>query len=364
MTNNAQFPLISIIILNYNGGNLLIRCVDSVLKSNYKNFEIIVVDNASKDGSQNRTKQEFSSIQLIQNKNNLGYCEGNNIGIRNSNGDFLVILNPDTTVEPNWLDELISAHEIFGVGIYQPKHLAIIDPSILLSSGNMIQLFGFGYARGKGTKDTTDCEKIESIGYASGTCIFASRETFNKVGLFDSFLFAYHDDLEFCWRAKLLRIESWYVPKSIIYHEMEGYSFKWSSFKYFLLERNRLYCILTHFSFKTIIKMLPELILIDFSVLLFYTRKGLILEKIKANLSIIKHFKLIQKKYYEIKKNKKIKDEDLVLTFKDEVEIPTWVIEKKQNLLLNKIISRLSKNAKRRILKKKSPQQLQYFFHD
>ena len=86
-------PLISIIILNYNAGSLLLECVDSVFKSNYNNFEVIIVDNVSKDNSHKICKEKFQDIVLIENEKNLGYCGGNNVGIERSNGEFLVILS-------------------------------------------------------------------------------------------------------------------------------------------------------------------------------------------------------------------------------------------------------------------------------
>ena len=114
-------PLISVIILNYNAGNLLLDCVESLLNSNYKNFEIIVIDNVSSDNSHKKCKEKFSDILLIENKKNLGYCGGNNIGIEKANGEFLVILNPDVIVESNWLNELLIGYEKYGDGLFQPK---------------------------------------------------------------------------------------------------------------------------------------------------------------------------------------------------------------------------------------------------
>ena len=109
-----KFPLVSIIVLNYNAGELLLNCINSLKKSTYSNLEIIIVDNISSDGSQEKCKNKFPDIKLIQNKNNLGYCGGNNVGIQHASGEFIVILNPDTIVEPNWVNELISAYNEFG----------------------------------------------------------------------------------------------------------------------------------------------------------------------------------------------------------------------------------------------------------
>ena len=193
---NKEIPEVSIIILNYNAGELLINCVESILKSNFKNFEIIVVDNDSKDKSHLLCKEKFEQIKLIKNSKNFGFCEGNNIGVRNANGEFIIIINPDTTVTPNWINEFLNAQKENGDGIYQPKIISLEDKKTILSTGNMIHLFGFGFARDKGNIETKNTKNVEKITYSSGTCIFTTKKIFQKIGMFDSFLFLYHDDLE------------------------------------------------------------------------------------------------------------------------------------------------------------------------
>ena len=147
--NEKSASLVSIIILNYNAGKLLHECVESVFKSHNKNFEVILVDNASSDKTYKQCKEKFNGITLLENKKNLGYCEGNNVGIRRAKGEFVVVLNPDTIVKPDWLNALIHAYESNGDGIYQPKILASTDHNMLLSSGQITQLFGFGYSNYK-----------------------------------------------------------------------------------------------------------------------------------------------------------------------------------------------------------------------
>ena len=322
MTSYDQNPLVSIIILNYNAGKLLEECINSIYKTNYKNYEIILVDNDSKDNSHIICKKFFPTVNLIENKENLGYCEGNNVGIRNSNGDFIIILNPDTIVDPEWINELLLGYQKFGEGIYQPKFLTINDESIIQSTGNMIQLFGFGYSRNKGDKDKKQSNDIEMINYASGTCLFTSKQILDQLDLFDSFLFAYHDDLDLCWRASMQGIQSFYVPTSIVFHPLEGFSFKWSNFKFFLLERNRLYCLFTHYSHSTFLKFLPALILVDITVSFFYLKNGLFFEKIKATISILKNIRKINSKYIEIQKKRTVSDKEIIMNFKNEVILP------------------------------------------
>ena len=349
MAKSNLNPLVSIIILNYNAGNLLLNCVDSVFKSTYPNFEVLVVDNISTDNSHVVCKKKFEKIQLIENKENLGYCEGNNIGIRNANGEFVVILNPDTIVEPNWLNHLMSAYNEFGEGLYQPKFFSLNEKHVLQSTGNMLHIFGFGFAKDKGKIDDEKMESVEKINYASGTCLFTSKIVLDKIGLLDPFLFLYHDDLDLGWRAAHIGINSFYVPKSIIYHA-ESYSIKWSSKKFYWLERNRKYCLLTHYSKETYAKMRFSLFLVDLCVWLFYLSKGFLGAKIKAELDIFRNRKTIKIRHNQLEKMKIVSDKDLIEKFPDEIFVPKNVSEPVFNQLFNKILSALSKKVKKKII--------------
>ena len=341
--------LVSVIVLNYNAGDLLLDCIESLKKSTYTNLEIIVVDNISSDESQRKCKEKFPDIRLIQNEKNLGYCGGNNIGIREAKGEFIVILNPDTIVEPNWVNELIFAHEKFGDGLYQPKILSLNEKNVIQSTGNMLHVFGFGFARDKGNKVIDKKEEIEKIGYASGTCLFTSRKVIEKVGLLDEFLFLYHDDLDLGWRAAQIGISSYYVPNSKIFH-VESYSLKWSAKKFYWLERNRKYCLRTHYSKETYEKMKFSLMLVDLFVWAFYFSKGFLGAKIKAELEIRKNKESIEKKFYELEKKKIVPDEKLIKNFPDEIFVPTNVSQESMNQTFNSILARLSKKVKEKII--------------
>jgi GT2 family glycosyltransferase len=340
---------VSIIILNYNAGKLLLDCIESVFKTAYDNIEVIVVDNASVDQSHKKCKEKFDKIKLIENKQNLGYCEGNNVGIRAANGEFIIILNPDTIVTPDCITELVLAYKKHGDGLYQPKIISLYEKNILQSTGNMLHLFGFGFARDKGVVDSAQRNKIEQIGYASGTCLFTSQQVLKKIGLLDSFLFLYHDDLDLGWRAARLGIKSYYVPFATIYHA-ESYSLKWSSKKFYWLERNRKYCILTHYSKDTYKKMQPYLRQAEFMIWLFYLSKGFLGTKIRAELDIRKNKKYIVEKYQELESKKIVPDSEIVKTFPDEIFVPKNVSGGFGSRIFNSLLSKLSKKAKNSIL--------------
>ena len=345
---NNQTPLVSIIILNYNAGKLLLNCVESILKSDFKNYEIIVVDNNSKDESHLICKEKFEEIKLIENSQNFGFCEGNNIGAKNAKGEFIIIINPDTTVTPNWINEFLKANKENGDGIYQPKIISLEDKKTILSTGNMIHLFGFGFAKDKGNLKTKSIENVEKITYSSGTCIFTTKKLFEKIGMFDSFLFLYHDDLDLSWRASMQKIDSFYVPTITVFHK-ESYNFQWSSKKFYWLERNRKYCILTHYSKETQKKIASELFLSDVLIWISYFFKGFLLVKIKAELEIRKNKKKIEEKYLELEKIKLVSDEEMIKKFSDEIWIPKDVSNNFFNKLFNLTLKKLSINARKKL---------------
>ncbi len=344
-------PLVSIIILNYNAGKLLLNCIESLSKLTYSNVELIVVDNVSTDDSQNECKKKFPQIKLIQNEKNTGYCGGNNLGIKNASGKFVIILNPDTTVEPNLIDTLLNAYNIHGEGLYQPKILSLEDKTILQSTGNMIHIFGFGFARDKGNKDSNKIEDVTKIGYAAGTCLFSSKETFLKLKSFDEFLFLYHDDLDLGWRAAQKGINSYIVPQTTIYHA-ESYSLKWSKEKFFWLERNRKYCLMTHYSQDTLKIIKKELWITELLVWAVYFSKGYLSAKIKAELDLRKNKEFIIKKQKEIEDERENSDIELIKTFPDRIEIPKFVSNNFQSKWFLNTIENLSKKAKEKLFNK------------
>ena len=344
-----ESPLVSVIVLNYNAGELLVNCINSLKKSSHTNLEIIIVDNISSDDSQKKCKEKFPDIKLIQNNENLGYCGGNNVGIKEAKGEFIIILNPDTILQDDCINELISAYNKFGEGLYQPKILSLNEENIIQSTGNMLHIFGFGYARDKGNKISDKKEEIEKIGYASGTCLFTSRNVIEKIGLLDEFLFLYHDDLDLGWRAAQVGINSYYVPKSKIFH-VESYSLKWSSKKFYWLERNRKYCLLTHYSKDTYEKMRYSLFLVDLFVWAFYLSKGFLGAKIKAELEIRRNKELIRDRFHELEKRKTVSDKELIRDFPDKIFVPANVSQESMNQTFNSILTRLSKKVKDKII--------------
>jgi len=343
-TQKNNKVLVSIIILNYNGEKFLKNCLDSILKETNYDFELIVVDNNSPDHSGEKFSNKYPQCKFILNKKNLGVSEGLNVGIKNSKGNYIVVLNNDLVVAPKWLDHLFEGLEKYGSGLYQPKFLKMKDNSIIDSTGNLINIFGFGFSREKGKKDTLQHNEIEEIGFAAGTCLFCPKEIFDKVGYFDEKFFAYNEDLDLGWRARLQNFKSFYVPKSIVYHYGSA-QWKWSGEKFYLLERNRWISLLSNYSTKTILKLFPSLVIIEIALLVFFTKKRLLSKKLRSYVGVIRMSNHIKNRRKSMKRLRKISDSEAMRSFCCTIEAPLEVSEEGNIEKFNKLLSTLCKFA-------------------
>ena len=214
-------PSVSIIVVNFNGKELLKPCLKSLLTTNYPNFEIIVVDNASTDGSVESIKKLFGScpyIKIVENRENLGHAEGCNIGARVAKGRYLVFLDSDTELKAeDWLWELVRVMESDeSIGLAQAKVVLAKDKRRLDYVCTAIDALGT-WAATYGLKEDKLKENFEVLAASSGCCI-VGREVFNEAGGFDSDYFIYDDDTDLSLRSRLLGYKILLVPSAVIVH--------------------------------------------------------------------------------------------------------------------------------------------------
>jgi GT2 family glycosyltransferase len=344
MSKNLKLST-SIIILNYNGGNDLFECIESIHQTKNCQYEIILIDNNSTDESHINCKNKFPQIKLIKNNKNIGMV-ARNIGIKNTKSDFVVFLDSDTIVEKDWLENLIESFKKHGEGLYQPKILEKKNKNVISSYGNMINIFGFGFARERNNIENIQFEKFSKIGYTSGACTFSSLDTIKKIGGIDEIFFAYHDDLEYGWRASLLGIDSFFEPKSKIYHRVSLTLKKSSKKKFFLTERNRLICLKTLYSRKTFYRILPLVIILELGIFLYFITKGMGIMKIKSYISFLKLNSKIIEKQKNVEGIRKFSDKEIIKKFSNEFILPNDVVNTKNSDKINSIIISLSKKAR------------------
>jgi GT2 family glycosyltransferase len=310
-----QDPLISIIIVNYNGKKYLEECLNSIYSGSYKNFEIIVVDNNSSDGSPKFVKNEFPKVKLIEEKYNHGFTGGNNIGYENSNGEYIVLLNNDTKVEKNYLENFIKVFEEYPkCGVAQSKIVLYDNPEILDCAGSfwtpITLLYHYGFLKKSSLKEFNKTFKIFS---AKGASMIIKKEVIEKVGLFDKDFWHYYEETDFCHRAINAGYEIYYYPKALCFHKI-GISrgeLNQENKILFSNTKNKFFSILKNFSFPDVILVLIK----HFAALHFYIIILLLNRKFKEAGTIykaiywnIKNLPLILKKRNEnkFKGNQKI----------------------------------------------------------
>ena len=337
---------VSIVILNYNGKPYLENCISSVFQTSDCKFEVILIDNGSIDNSAPHCKQKFPQIRLFENPSNLGMY-GRNIGIDNAQGNFIVFLDSDTTVKPNWLKVLLESYYAHGDGLYQGKILDHDNPNIILSAGNLTNIFGFGYARGHLANDSGQFEKFQLISFPVGACIFSSLNTIKKIGYFDEskLFFIMLDDVDYACKALLMNIPSFYEPKSIVYH-IGSTGSKLDAHKLFLYERNRWICLLSFYSSSTLLKIFPILLILETGLFFIFLIRGQIFFKIKSFFSLIKLLNKIKKRKKALIKTKILNDKEIITHFVNEMILPKTAVSERSSLLFGLFINTLSKFAR------------------
>ena len=281
----------------------------------------------------------------MKNDENIG-MSARNIGIKKAHGNFIVLLDSDTVVERNWLMYFINSYKKNSEGLYQPKLLEKERPNIINSAGNMLNIFGLAYSRGKGEVDSGQYDNFERISYTSGACTFSSLNTIKKIGEIDHILFAYHDDVDYGWRALLLGIPSYYEPGVIVYHH-GSHTLKWSPEKFFLLERNRWICLLTLYSRKTLAKIFPLLILVEIGMLFFFIKRRMTIIKLKSFFSLIKISKELKIRRERIMKNRSVSDRAIIKNFVNDFWLPLATVNEGGAKLVNSIMRMLNKQARK-----------------
>ena len=222
---------ISISIVNYNTGELLNKCLESVFINLRKDleFEVIVADNNSLDDSLLKAKQSFTDVKYIENRVNLGFAKATNQTIRLSSGKYILLLNPDTAVLGNAIQKMCLFMEknrkvgILGSKLIMPGNIVHMNcspyPWILFLLENPLNLFRLPrWIRERITLSRWDYANVRDVDWILGSCLMVRREVFDKIGLLDERFFMYTEDMELCYRAKKAGFRITYIPDAQILH--------------------------------------------------------------------------------------------------------------------------------------------------
>jgi GT2 family glycosyltransferase len=243
---------ISVIIVNFNRRKLLKECLTSLDGQIAPQFELIVVDNGSSDGSPEMAAEEFGNsakfrLQIIKNNDNRGYCSGNNQGIAIASGQFIALLNNDAVADPRWLTSLRQAFSKEEIGMAASKILVYEDPGTIDKVGHLIYPDGQNRGRGTGELDRGQYDRVEQILWPDGCAAMYRKTMLDEIGGFDEDLFAYGDDAELGLRARIAGWECLYMPEAVVRHHRASTLGLRSSRRLELIERNRILLAVKHF---------------------------------------------------------------------------------------------------------------------
>ncbi|WP_405175120.1 glycosyltransferase family 2 protein [Paenibacillus sp. FSL H8-0261] len=238
--------LISVIIVNYNGADYIGESIESIIDQTYTNLEIIVLDNNSSDDSVQKIKQ-YPSVKLIESKTNLGFAKGNNVAIREANGEYIALLNNDATAEASWLESLAKVLDHNDeYGSCGCKIISYYEQDYLDSAGLLINPSGMSRARGR-NESIHDYNISEPILIPSGCAVLYRKKALDEVGLFDEDFFCYCEDTDLGFRLQISGWKCFYVSEAVVYHRYSSTAGKYSLFKTYLVERNHYWFVIKNF---------------------------------------------------------------------------------------------------------------------
>lgn len=248
--------LVSIIVVNWNKRQLLHNCLSSLRNQSYQNLEIIVIDNGSSDGSADAVTANFAEAKLIALPENRGFAIGNNIGIKNAQGEYIALLNNDAQAHPQWIEELCLALEHYPeVGFVASKMLLYDTRDTIDAAGDIFSVVGVAEKRGWLTKDGEEFSfPLKIFGACAGAAMYRKKMLIELNGFDEDFSPAYYEDVDLDFRAQLKGYQCLYVPTAIVYHRGTTTLGLYSRPHVFLCNRNLTYVLIKNMPTQLLVK--------------------------------------------------------------------------------------------------------------
>lgn len=318
--------LVSIIIPHWNGVEVLSECLQSLQLCSYPSLEIIVVDNASSDGSQAFVRERYPAVRLVENERNYGYAGGCNRGVAVARGEYLLFLNNDTVQDPEWVQYLVTfLEEHPGVAAVQPKILNYFQRGrfdYAGAAGGQLDVLVFPFARGRvfleQEEDRGQYDEAARIFWSSGTACLVRKEVFIAAGRFDESFFAHMEEIDLCWRFHLMGHEVWAEPRAVVYHR-NAVSLPMHAFrKYYLNHRNSLLMLLSNYNLPLTLYLFPFRYALEW-VAVFYALYKFDFRHIAGILSahtwVLFHPGLVWRRRRRVRRVRKLKDQAVLDSF-------------------------------------------------
>jgi GT2 family glycosyltransferase len=262
--------LVTVVIPNWNGREMLDTCLVALEAQTLRDFDTIVVDNGSDDGSVAWLGKSYPSVQVIENERNRGFAAPVNQGIQASDSPYVAVLNNDAEPSPGWLAELVlAAQSDPTVGMCASRMMFADRPATINSTGLCIDRAAIVWdRRGGEVEDGRESAPVEVFGPCAGAALYR-REMLNQAGLFDEDFFAYLEDADLAWRARQQGWRCLYVPSAHALHRHSATGQEGSPFKSYHLGRNKVWMVVKNYPFRALWYVVPLLLLYDLAAALY-----------------------------------------------------------------------------------------------
>lgn len=313
----SSSPKTAVLILGYNDEKNLQDSISTALDQTYSNFEVFYIDNASKDASLTFVQKNFPSIKTTVHEKNLGYAGAYAVALDETfqvkKFDCAVLLNSDVIVDRNWLSELVaSAYADEKIAIAQPKiFLWGNDKNLANTFGNKINYLGFGFCGHYKQPDNESFSKDQEIVSASGASLLIKKDAYLKIGNLDEKFFAYLEDQDLSWRAQMFGYKIVLSAKSVMWHKYVFAKNARNHWKFFTLERNRLYFIFKNYSTRTLILLSPMFLMMEIGILADAIAGGYFWDKIRAYKAFLSNLSQTYRSRKIIQEGRQLPDSEL-----------------------------------------------------
>ncbi|MCD7735950.1 MAG: glycosyltransferase family 2 protein [Lachnospiraceae bacterium] len=268
----------TIVIPNLNGMEFLGPCLDSLMQQSRQDFSVILVDNGSQDGSVEFVETHYPEVILRQFEQNEGFCRAVNEGIRMADTPYVILLNNDTICDESFVEEMVRAIETTGAFSCAAKLVRMYEPERMDNAGDFYCALGWAFALGKG-KPAERYDRQREIFSSCAAAAIYRRDVFDSIGLFDEVHFAYLEDTDVAYRARIAGYRNYYAPKAIVRHVGSATSGSvYNDFKIRYSSRNNIYMIYKNMPWLQILLNFPFLLAGFLIKMVFFAGKGYLRE--------------------------------------------------------------------------------------
>lgn len=311
-------PKVSVIIVNYNGTGLSVECLKSIEKQSFKNLEVIIVDNASSDGSfyeiQRFLKERSRGFQvkLIPLDDNTGFSGGNIVGLKHASGEYIALLNNDTEPDERWLEELVNAMDNAPEAGICASKLIVYGTDIIDSASDGFSTSFKGFKRGEGESSSIYDKQEYIFGACAGAALYR-RSMIEKIGFLDEDFFLIHEDTDLNLRAQIYGWKVLFVPTAVVYHKVRSSIGNMSKMAVYYTLRNSEFVRIKNIPASLFIRRIPQLFLgMIAEIAYFAIRHHRPFLYLKAKMDVVKMLPAMLKKRKAIMGSMQITDEELL----------------------------------------------------